>query len=118
MATQLTIQTPTALVVTPTVNTNPDSTGSYVVPSGIYKLLLRIVNTGTQRTIKFDDPNSVAPVGNSAFDPDLTVVVPATTGVRYVVIDNIARFVDTATGRINWTYDAALVGNIEVIGIP
>jgi uncharacterized heparinase superfamily protein len=117
MATQLTIQTPTALVVTPTVNTNPDSTGSYVVPSGIYKLLLRIVNTGTQRTITFDDPTSVTPAAATAFNPDLTVVVPATTGVRYVVIDDIARFVDPATGRISWTYDAALVGNIEVIGI-
>lgn len=118
MATQLTIQTPTGLVVTPTANANPDATGSYVVPSGIYKLVLRVANTSTQRTLTFDDPNSVTPVAATAFNPDLSVVVPATTGVRYIVIDNIARFVDQATGRINWTYDGALTGNIEVIGIP
>jgi hypothetical protein len=119
MATQLTIQTPTGLVITPTVNTNPDSTGSYVVPatSGVSRLVLRIVNTGTQRTLTFDDPTSAGPLGNTAFNPDLTVVVPATTGVRYVVIENVGRFVDPATGRINWTYDAALVGNIEVVGL-
>lgn len=120
MATQLTIQTPTNLQITPTVNTNPDSTGSYVVPSaaGVNKLVLRVVNTGTQRTLKFDDPTSASHPEYTAYDPDLSVVVPATTGVRYVVIDNVARFVDPATGRISWTYDAALVGNIEVVGVP
>jgi hypothetical protein len=120
MATQLTIQTPTGLVITPTVNTNPDSTGSYVVPSvaGVNKLVLRVTNTGTQRTLKFDDPTSATPVGATQFDPDVSVVIPATTGVRYVVIDNVARFVDPATGRISWTYDAALTGTIEVVGVP
>lgn len=119
MATQLTIQTPTGLVITPTANANPDSTGSWVTPlaSGVSKLVLRVANTGVQRTLTFDDPNSVTPVAATAFNPDLTVVIPATTGVRYVVIDDVARFVDPATGRINWTYDGALTGSIEVVGI-
>lgn len=118
MATQLTIQTPTGLVVTPTPNANPDATGSYVVPAGIYKLVLRVSNTGVQRTLTFDDPTSITPVAATAFNPDLSVIIPATTGVRYIVVDNITRFVDPATGRINWTYDGALTGAIEVIGIP
>jgi hypothetical protein len=120
MATQLTIQTPVALVITPTVNSNPDSTGSYVTPSaaGVNKLVLRVTNTGTSNTLKFDDPTSATPVGATSFDPDLSVTVPATTGVRYIVIDNVARFVDPATGRISWTYSSALTGTVEVVGVP
>lgn len=121
MPTQLTIQTPTALVLTPSPNTNPDSTGNFVIPSvaGVNKLTLRFANTGGAAvTVTIDDPTSPSPVGATAFNPDLSVSVPATTGIREFVIPDVARFVDPATGRINWTYSAALTGSVEVVGVP
>jgi len=98
MATQLTPQVAgSTFVVTPTTNTNPDSTGNYVVPStaGIKSLLLRFTNT---------------------FNPDIGVAVPATTGVRTFLIPDVTRFTDPSTGRLNWTYSGALTGTCEVYG--
>jgi len=120
MATQLTPQVAGAtFVVTPTTNTNPDSTGNYVVPStaGIKSLLLRFTNTGGGAvTVTVDDPTSITPVAATAFNPDIGVSVPATTGVRTFLIPDVTRFTDPSTGRLNWTYSGALTGTCEVYG--
>ena len=120
MSTQLTPQVAgSTLLVTPNANTNPDATGNYVVPAtaGIHALLLRFTNTGGSAvTVTIDDPNSVTPVAATAFNPDIGVSVPATTGVRTFLIPDVTRFVDSATGRLNWTYSAALTGTCEVYG--
>jgi hypothetical protein len=120
MSTQLTIQTAgTDYVETPTPNTNPDSTGNWVKPSdsAIKSLLLRFSNTGgSPVTVTIDDPTSVTPVAATAFNPDIGVAVPATTGLRTFLIPDVTRFVDPATGRLNWTYSGALTGTCEVYG--
>lgn len=120
MATELVIQVAGSdYIETPTPNTNPDSTGNYVKPStyGIKSLLLRFTNTGGGAiTVTVDDPTSVSPVAATAFNPDIGVSVPATTGVRVFMIPDVTRFVDPATQRLNWTYSGALTGTCEVYG--
>ena len=120
MSTQLTPQVAgTTLVVTPATNTNPDSTGVYVVPAtaGVKTLLVRMTNTGgSPVTVTVDDPVSVSPVAATAFNPDIGVAVPATTGVRAFLIPDCTRFTDPSTGRVNFTFSGALTGTFEVYG--
>lgn len=118
MSTQLTIQPP-SMGLTPAPNTNPDSSGNWILPSaaGVRWITVRFSNTGgSPVTVTFDDPTSVTPVAASQFNPDVAVSVPATTGVREFVVDAL-RFTDPATGRINWTYSGALTGTCEVVGV-
>lgn len=119
MATKLVPQVAGAtLLVTPTTNA-ADVTGNYVKPAevGIKSLLLRFTNTGgSPVTVTVDDPTSVAPAAATQFNPDISVAVPATTGVRSFLIPDVTRFVDPTTGQLNWTYSAALTGAVEVYG--
>lgn len=117
MATQLTVQKG-ALVVTPTANAQ-DATGNYVTVAIGDEVALRFANTaGTSTTVTLDDPTSVTPVSATAFNPDVAVVVPATTGVRYILLDAaaLARFRDPANGRINYTTSAQAGLSCEVVG--
>lgn len=122
MATKLTIRVPAAgfMSLTPTAET-ADATGNYVIPSevtGCRGLVLRFDNTGgAPVTVTFDDPNSIArkPLAANQFDPDVPVIV-TNAQKRYVIIQNFSRFVDAATGRLNWTYSGALTGSVEVVG--
>lgn len=120
MATELVVQVAGSdYIETPTPNTNPDSTGNYVKPAtyGIKALLLRFTNTGgSPVTVTMDDPTSVTPVAATAFNPDIGVAVPATTGERVFMIPDVTRFTDPSTGRVNWTYSGALTGRCEVYG--
>jgi hypothetical protein len=118
MATQLSVQKPTALTITPTANPS-DATGNYVTVAAADRVQIRFANTsGGAITVTFDDPTSVAPEGSSGFNPDAAIVVPATTGVRYVCLfgARLARFRDPATGRINWTTSAQTGLATEVTG--
>jgi hypothetical protein len=119
VATQLAIQTANNMAIAPPAPAAADATGNYVTPNGggLTHLVLRVANGGTAAVnVVVDDPTSATPVGATAWNPDLTVAVPA-GAQRYVVITNIARFRDPATGRINWTYSATPTGvTVEVIG--
>lgn len=117
MATQLTVQKG-ALQVTPTVNAS-DATGNYVVCELTDEIVLRFANTsGSAITVTFDDPTSVSPESATQFNPDVAISVPATTGVRTVLLSGarLARFRDPATKRINWTTSAQASFNTEVVG--
>lgn len=117
MATQLTVQKGT-LFITPTANAQ-DATGNYITVAIGDEALIRFANTsGGAITVTLDDPNSVTPESAVAFNPDATVSVPATTGVRYVWFDaaRLARFRDPATGRINYTTSAQTGLSCEVVG--
>lgn len=87
----------------------PDVTGNYLVVAPGDRVLLRFANgAGSITTITFDDPSSVTPESATAFNPDVAIAVPATTGVRTIRLtgDRVRRFRDPATGRINWTYSS------------
>lgn len=118
MATSLAVQKFTALTTTPTANAS-DATGNYITVALGDRVQLRFANTsGSAITVTFDDPTSTSPESATAFNPDVAVVVPATTGVRYVAFSGarLARFRDPATGRINWTPSAATGLTVEVTG--
>jgi len=118
MATKLVPQT-SGLALTPTVNSNPDATGVYIVPSevGARYVVARWVNTGGGAiTVTLDDPTSASPVSAATFNPDVTVSVPATTGVRTQVVDT-QRFTDPSTGRVNWTFSGAMTGSVELYAV-
>lgn len=120
MATALTVlkTVAPAISITPTPNAS-DATGNYVVVALGDRVQLRFANTsGSAITVTFDDPTSVTPASATAFNPDVAVSVPATTGVRYVNLEGalVARFRDPATGRINWTPSAATGLAVEVTG--
>lgn len=117
MATQLTVQKG-ALVVTPTANAQ-DATGNYVTVAIGDEVAMRFANTsGAPITVTLDDPNTQAPESYSGFNPDVAVSVPATTGVRYILLDatRLARFRDPATGRINYSTSAQSGLTCEVVG--
>lgn len=56
---------------------------------------------GVSRTMTIDDPNSIAPANAVAFNPDVTVTIPAGAG-RFVPLPG--RFTNPATGLASWTY--------------
>lgn len=117
MSTKLTPQA-AGLGLTPTVNSNPDATGVYIVPSeaGARYYHVRWANTGgSSVTVTLDDPTSASPVSAAAFNPDVSLAVP-NAAQRSQVIDSY-RFVDPTTGRINWTFSAALTGSVEITAI-
>lgn len=55
-------------------------------------------------TVTIDDPNSASPSGAQAFNPDLSVSVPATTGDRMIGPLPAARFANSADGLVAITY--------------
>jgi len=112
---QLTVQT--GLVVTPTANPC-NVAGDFIVPGSTGRVVLRFVNgAGVSQTVTLDDVNSTTPENAAAFNPDVAIPIPA-AGVRYVVLSGArkARFLDTITGRISWTYSAVVTLNCEVVG--
>lgn len=119
MATQLTIPA-AALVVTPTANAS-DATGNFVsIAAGVQRVVLRFANTsGGAITVTLDDPNTGSPESAAQFNPDVAVVVPATNGVRYVVLAGarLARFKDKTTSRVNWTPSAATGLAVEIVQV-
>jgi hypothetical protein len=120
MATAITVQKATAgnLAVTPTANP-ADATGNYVQCALGDRITLRFANgSGSSVNVTFDDPTSAAPEGYTGFNPDFVQPVPATNGVRTVILtpERVARFRDPATGRINWTYSAAASVTVEAYG--
>jgi hypothetical protein len=118
MATSLAVQTGFPSI-TPTANPS-DATGNYVTVGATDEVVLRFANTSASAiTVTLDDPNSTAPEGYTGFNPDVTVSVPATTGVRYITLKGprLQRFRDQTTGRINWTPSAATGLAVEVVGL-
>lgn len=118
MATALVVQKPTTLTITPTANAS-DATGNYVAVALGDRVQLRFANTsGGAITVTLDDPTSTTPENATAWNPDVAVSVPATTGVRYINLEGarLARFRDPATGRINWTTSAQTGLATEVTG--
>jgi hypothetical protein len=97
---------------------NADATGHYIVPGTAKKISLRFANTsGSIVTLTFDDVNSAGPEGATQFNPDVPVALPATTGVRYVVLSGarLARFLNSSNGRVAWTYSAATGVTVEAM---
>lgn len=115
MATQVNVQT--GLVITPTV-VNADATGNYIVVGAAKRITLRFVNgAGVSQTVTLDDVATGAPENATAFTPDVAIPIPA-AGVRYVVLsgDRLRRFLNTANGRVSWTYSAVVTLTLEATG--
>lgn len=62
-------------------------------------VFLHVKNTGgTADIVTVDDKNSVGPSGAKAYDADITVTVPITTGDRFIGPITAERFADPVTG--------------------
>jgi hypothetical protein len=73
------------------------------------RTFLHIKNTGgSPITVTLDDPNSKQPEGSTAWNPDLAVTVPATTGDRMIGPVG-GRFID-GNGNTAITYSATPTG--------
>lgn len=101
------VQTPVRPPVNPSANPTLTPVGASdtipVPPTG--KVVVIVQNTGgSPDSMVIDDPNSgVGPTGSTtALNPDVTISVPATTGIRHLELD-CARFRD-ASGNINITH--------------
>jgi hypothetical protein len=90
------VQLGIAQAVTPTVLTAADTIP--VQAGGRYLLITRNTTASVLTTV-VDDPNSQGPAGNTAFNPDVTITTPITTGIRETVLD-ANRFRDSS-GNIN-----------------
>jgi len=113
----MTAITPVALgqgqAVTPTVMTASDTIP--VQSTGRYLMVTRNT-TATPLVTTVDDPNSAGPAGAQAFNPDIQVTTPITTGVRATVLD-AQRFRDPVTGNIALTNTGFAAGTTaEVYG--
>lgn len=99
----------------PTTNNLTAGPDQFVAAFGS-RYLLRFNNpTGASFTIKLNDPVSVAPSDGTAFDPDVTLEVPA-GAVREAKVEAM-RFRDN-DGNIIWTYSVGTgVGStVEIKG--
>lgn len=117
-ATAITVQKAVLSVAATSTSANVD--GNFIDVGTNDRVVLRFANTdGSSKTVTFDDPNSATPESATAFNPDVSVVVPATTGVMVVLLDGarLRRFRDPATGRINWTYSAVTTVKVEAFAV-
>lgn len=78
--------------------------GNYFANNG--QVILHFKNSGTERTVTIDDPTSVNPGNASAWDPDVELVVPATTGDKLIGPFPVSRFGSV----VNITYDTTPTG--------
>jgi len=96
---------------TPVVNPSAAPTTNVITAAGDQfaaefnaRYLVRFNNgSATPANIVVDDPTAVTPTGATAFNPDVTIAVPAGE-VRELVLD-AARF-RNSSGNIVWTYSA------------
>jgi hypothetical protein len=79
------------------------------------KYQLRFVNTGAVVTVTLDDPVSQNPGSATTFNPDVPILVAATTGIRAVTI-SADRFRDPVTGLMTMTYSISPTMTVEVHG--
>lgn len=109
-------------IVTPVVNPAGAPSNNAVTAAGdqfaaefgaVY--LLRFTNaSATPANVVLDDPVSVAPVGNTAYNPDVTVAVPAGQSRAMRVDSNRFR---NSSGNIVWTYSADMTNAGSVVEI-
>lgn len=107
---------PRALVPGSNPSTNTCTAGPDTIPvqfGGRYQL--RFVNTGAAVTVTIDDPISANPGNATTFNPDVPILVAATTGVRVVTIE-ADRFRDPATGLVTLSYSITPTMTVEVHG--
>ena len=70
-------------------------------------VIVHVKNTnGAARIVTFNDPNSVGPGSAVAFDPDVSVTVPATTGERLIGPFPVSRFSDVVS--MTWDFDTGV----------
>lgn len=94
--------------------------GDYFVPSSrgsAARYILHVKNgSGSSTNVTVNDPNTPSPIGATAFNPNMVVAVGA--GVeKHILLDNVERFVDSATGRVNLTYSATATVTIAVFRV-
>lgn len=107
---------------TPVVNPSAQPTTNVITAAGDQfaaefgaKYLLRFNNgSATPGNIVIDDPTAVTPLGATAFNPDVTVAIPAGE-VREILVD-AARF-RNSSGFIVWTYSANITNAASLVTI-
>jgi len=95
-----TVQVPTAAGVTPTYAAAGASDS--FLPKGSGKHLIHVKNAGASPdNVVINDPNSVTPEAATQYNPDVTVAV--TNAQERMILIDPARFVNPATGAVEFT---------------
>lgn len=99
----------------PTTNAIAAAADEFVAqPNAVY--MLRFTNgSATPGNIVVDDPTSPDPGNATAFNPDVTVALPATPASRTLFLD--ARRFRASDGKIKWTYSANMTNAASVVEI-
>ena len=104
MATFTNINTPVVNPsAAPTTNVITAAGDQFAAEQGAVYLIRFNNGSATPGNVVLDDPSAVTPVGATAFNPDVTVSIPAGE-VREMRVD-ASRF-RNAAGNIVWTYSA------------
>jgi hypothetical protein len=101
-----TVQTVTEAGLAPTY-TAVGATDTFAPSAADYDkaMILHVKNAGgSADSVSVDDPNSLGPAGATAYNPDVTVSVPATTGDRLIRLAPVRRYVNTGTGNVTVTH--------------
>lgn len=88
----------------PTTNVITAAADDFVAEHGAVYLVRFVNASATPGNVVIDDPNAVTPVGATAFNPDVTVAIPA--GETREVKMDANRFRNGTSGKIAWTYSA------------
>lgn len=94
-------QIPSLTAIAPTYNVAGAADSFPAYPGTLYLVHIKNANAAPCAVV-LDDPTAVTPVGATAFNPDITYSVPATTGERVIKISS-DRFRD-ASGNVNITF--------------
>lgn len=90
--------------------------GDKVVPADNSFVHFKNTNAATF-TVTIDDPTSIGPSGATQFNPDVAVVIPATTGDKMIGPIG-ARFASPSDGLAAMTYTGTTTnGTVASIGI-
>lgn len=102
----------TGTTVTPVAG---NTEGNRITCAAATTLVLRLINgSGGAVSFVLDDPNSVTPVGATAFNPDVTISVGATSS-KTVVITDLKRF--RTAGYVTVTPSSATSVTIEAVSL-
>lgn len=113
MATDVAAQT-LSLAATAPVPLTADAAGNTFSPAGSGAHYLRVINgSGGSITVTVDDPTTAGPDGATAYNPDVSLVVPAGTS-RLTKIANVARFQNPTTGKVALAWSAATSVTFEL----
>jgi hypothetical protein len=110
--------TPDATLVAGIAATYHAAASTDILQQNDGRVVLIVKNTGGSPTnVTVDDPNSGTPPAATAFNPDVVIAVPATTGERVIGPFPPARFND-ASGNVNLAFSVTTGVTWAAVRLP